>query len=58
MDAPSQVYEASGRALEYGISLHSLYLGTGYNDKLRLPLDFGSDMYHIKEQFNESGQKV
>ena len=57
IEAPSMTYEASGSALENGISLHKLYLGTGHDEKLRLPLDYGSDMFLIKEKDNESGQK-
>ena len=57
IEAPSMPYEASGSALENGISLHKLYLGTGHDEKLRLPLDYGSDMFLIKEKDNESGQK-
>ena len=50
MEASIQEYSASGKALEYGIKLNNLFLGTGYNDNIRIPLDYGSDMYEIKEK--------
>ena len=57
MEAAKQEYHASGNALSQGIPLSNLFLGTGYNKDLRLPPDFGSDMYLIKEKKDESGQK-
>jgi alpha-galactosidase len=50
MEASIQEYSASGKALEYGIKLNSLFIGTGYNDNIRIPLDYGSDMYEITEK--------
>ena len=50
MEASIQEYIASGKALEYGIKLNSLFIGTGYNDNIRIPLDYGSDMYEITEK--------
>ena len=49
MDAAGQNYRASGAALRSGIYLNNLFLGSGFNDSLRIPLDYGSDMYEIKE---------
>jgi alpha-galactosidase len=49
MEASIQTYEASGAALKSGIYLNNLFLGTGYNDNVRIPLDYGSDMYEVKE---------
>ena len=49
MEASIQEYKASGKALEYGLQLNSLFIGTGYNDNIRIPLDFGSDMYEVFE---------
>ena len=57
IEKPSEVYEASGSALAGGIALNTLYLGTGYNEELRLPLDYCSDMYLIKEKEHGSGQE-
>ena len=57
MNSAKQNYHASGSALRSGILLNSLFLGTGYNEKLRLPLDFGSDMYLIKEDLYESREE-
>ena len=45
-----QYYTASGAALKEGICLDPLYLGTGNNKKIRIPLDYGSDMYLIEEK--------
>ena len=42
-----QTYKASGLALKEGIFLDPLYLGTGYEKHIRIPLDKGSDMYLI-----------
>ena len=49
MEASLQEYTASGAALKEGICLEPLFLGTGYNEYIRIPLDYGSDMYEIKE---------
>jgi len=38
-------YEASGKLLESGILLNNQYMGTGYDEKLRLFGDFGSNLY-------------
>ena len=46
----NQEYFASGQALKQGICLDPLYLGTGYNENVRIPLDNGSDMCEIKEK--------
>ena len=47
----------SNKALEAGIPLDNLFEGTGYNDRIRLPLDYGSEMYLIKEKEDESGEE-
>ena len=57
MEASFQEYKASGLALKEGICLNPLFLGTGYNNNIRIPLDYGSDMYEIKELKHESGKK-
>ena len=49
MEASIQEYKASGAALKNGICLNSLFQSSGYNDNIRIPLDYGSDMYEIKE---------
>ena len=53
----TQNYRASGRALRYGINLNNLFLGSGFDKHLRLSLDYGSDMFLIKEVNNESGKE-
>ena len=40
-------YTASGAALMDGIRLQNLFSGTGYDKALRLPGDFGSEIYLI-----------
>ena len=40
-------YTASGAALLDGIRLQNLFSGTGYDKALRLPGDFGSEIYLI-----------
>lgn len=40
-------YTASGAALVSGIRLKNLFNGTGYNEHIRLPGDFGSNLYVI-----------
>ena len=49
-ESNQQEYEASGAALKEGILLEPLCLGTGYNEKIRIPLDYGSDMYVITKK--------
>ena len=44
----AEKYRASGAALMDGIRLGSLFLGTGYDKALRLPGDFGSEVYLIR----------
>lgn len=48
----SEKYRASGAALMDGIRLQNLFQGTGYDEKLRLPGDFGSELYLIKRVGN------
>ena len=38
-------YTATGAALNAGIRIANLYAGTGYNPNIRLPGDFGSNLY-------------
>jgi alpha-galactosidase len=40
-------YQVSGAALGHGLRLSNLYNGTGYNEHIRLPGDFGSNLYVI-----------
>ncbi|MBO5907350.1 MAG: alpha-galactosidase [Clostridia bacterium] len=52
-----EFYKSSGRALSSGISLAMQYEGTGYNDKLRILGDYGSNIYHIRElEGEQNGQ--
>lgn len=50
LDSAQQKYSASGKALSYGIVLNNLFEGTGHNRHIRMPLDYGSDLYQIKEE--------
>ncbi len=49
----SEEYTVFGDALSEGINLAMQYEGTGYSDKIRILGDFGSNLYHIKENKNE-----
>ena len=42
-------YTCFGDVLNFGINLEMQFEGTGYNDKVRLLGDFGSNLYVIKE---------
>lgn len=44
-----EFYSCYGDALNFGINLEMQYEGTGYNDKIRLLGDYGSNLYLIKE---------
>ncbi len=44
-----EAYTCYGDALNFGINLEMQYEGTGYNEKIRLLGDFGSNLYLIKE---------
>lgn len=43
----AESYLASGSAVMSGIRLKNLFNGTGYNEQIRLPGDFGSNLYLI-----------
>jgi len=45
-----ETFEASGAALESGVRLANLFNGTGYSTHVRLPGDFGSNLYVIKRK--------
>ncbi len=45
----NEEFLTSGSALRSGIKLYNQYMGTGYNDKIRLLSDFGSRLYLIKQ---------
>lgn len=45
-------YECSSEALASGIPLCDQFLGTGYNEKVRMMGDFGSDLY-VTERISE-----
>ena len=44
-----ETYTCYGDILNYGMNLEMQYEGTGYNEKIRLLGDFGSNLYLIKE---------
>lgn len=46
-------YKCSSEALSAGIPLYDQFLGTGYNDKVRMLGDFGSDMYITERIWEE-----
>ncbi len=43
-------YECYGDALNFGMNLEMQFEGSGYNEKIRLLGDFGSNLYLIKEK--------
>ena len=43
-------YECYGDALNFGMNLEMQFTGSGYNEKIRLLGDFGSNLYLIKEK--------
>lgn len=51
-----ETYTVSGAALRCGLRLSNLYNGTGYTEHIRLPGDFGSNLYVITKdgKTNES----
>jgi len=44
-----EAYTCYGDILKCGINLEMQFEGTGYNEKIRLLGDFGSNLYLIKE---------
>ena len=44
-----EAYTCYGDALNFGMNLEMQYEGTGYNEKIRLLGDYGSNLYLIKE---------
>jgi len=53
LDVKTEKYYATKEALDEGIIISNLYNGTGYNSNVRVPLDFGSEIYYVKELGNE-----
>ncbi len=46
-------YRVFGKTAMKGVRLNNQYMGTGYNDKLRLLGDFGSSLYTVEESIND-----
>jgi alpha-galactosidase len=51
-----EAYMCSDKALRAGIPLHNQFSGTGYNEKIRMLGDFGSDLYIT--EFIEKGDII
>ena len=49
MKMETEFYEVDGSVLNNGIILKSEWAGTGYNENVRVILDFGSRIYYIKQ---------
>lgn len=49
MNDGHEKYQCYGDILNFGINLEMQYEGTGYNEKIRVLGDFGSNLYLIKE---------
>lgn len=43
-------YQGSGAMLESGILLNNQFVGTGYDEEIRVLGDFGSNLYVTKEE--------
>ena len=43
-----EMFTATGRALDQGVPLSTRFIGTGYNNNIRMLSDFGSELYYIK----------
>ena len=41
-------FTATGRALSEGVPLNTRFIGTGYNNNIRMLSDFGSELYYIR----------
>ncbi len=50
---PAESCQASSLALAEGISLTNVYMAAGYNPDVRIPLDYGSEMYLITQRKEE-----
>ena len=46
---PAESCQASSLALAEGISLANVYTAAGYNPDVRIPLDYGSEMYLVTQ---------
>ncbi len=53
----SEHYECCGDALRHGINLEKQYSATGYDSKLRILGDFGSNLYVMKENIDSRKEK-
>ncbi len=45
-----ETYTAAGQLLAQGIQLNNQFIGTGYHPKLRLLLDYGSNLYTVQAE--------
>lgn len=45
-----ETYTASGKTLMQGVHLNNQFIGTGYNERVRMLGDFGSNLYEIEAQ--------
>ncbi len=57
LDGCEEEYSASGATLMQGVRLNDQFMGTGYNETVRMTGDFGSDIYIItrEEENDEKG---
>ena len=47
---PAMHMKCSGSALNYGIQLNTVYNGSGYNKDIRVPQDFGAELFFIEKE--------
>ena len=45
-----ETYRASGRLLRHGVQLNNQFTGMGYHEKLRMLLDYGSNLYTVQAE--------
>ncbi len=49
-----ETYEASGKTLMQGVHLNNQFVGTGYNERVRMLGDFGSNLYTLEASTDHS----
>lgn len=50
----TETYQGQGQLFESGVLLNNQFMGTGYNKNIRVMGDFGSNLYIIQKQDEES----
>ncbi|MBO4217998.1 MAG: alpha-galactosidase [Erysipelotrichaceae bacterium] len=50
LSSPKDGWQATAAALAEGIVLNNVYTAAGYSPEVRIPLDYGSEMYLVSEE--------